>query len=259
MDQRDENLPGWGEDGRRVAEGVSDRSNTIAGWVLAAGITALALSVVTGDYFRSERPETMGYHVEGVVEDAGTAAPVEKPVAFYLAKADPAKGASVFKRCQACHSDQKGGPNQIGPQLWDVVGRPVATEPGFSYSDALKKHSGPWTFAELFEWLKSPKNYAPGTKMTFAGLSDPQERADVIAYLNNQSDHPEPLPAPPKEEPAAKAGTDANAKPGKNSVGEGAKNQPVLNEAQAAKNPQSSVGGNAAPAVTGQNGKTTKK
>jgi cytochrome c len=239
---------------------MDDRTNTIAGWVLAAGIAALGLSVVTGEYFHAERPEKMGYTVEGVEAESagGDAVAAEQPAAFYLAKADPAKGADVFKKCGACHSDQKGGPNQIGPQLWDVVGRPVASEAGFSYSDALKAKSGPWTFDELFAWLKSPKAYANGTKMTFAGLSNPVDRANVIAYLNSQSDAPKPLPTAPAAAPAAAAGTDASAKPGANTTGEGAKKQPVITEGQAAANPKGSVGGNGAPSVTGNEAQTKK-
>ena len=247
------------KDGRRVSEGAGDRGNTIAGWVLFAAGCALGLSLVTGEYFRSERPEKMGYTVEGVeAASSDGAAPVEQPAAFYLAKADPAKGVDVFKKCGACHNDQKGGPNQIGPQLWDVVGRPAASEAGFSYSDALKAKSGPWTFDELFAWLKSPKAYAPGTKMTFAGLSNPEDRANVIAYLNAQSDAPKPLPTAPAAAPAVAAGTEAGAKPGKNTAGEGAKTQPVITEAQAAANPKGSVGGDGAKSVTG-NAANTKK
>jgi cytochrome c len=266
------------EDGDRVSEGVGDRTNTIAGWVLFAGIVALGASLATGEYFKSERPEKMGYTVEGVEADSGgDAAAAEQPAAFYVSKGDAAKGAEVFKKCGACHSDTKGGPNQIGPQLWDVVGRPVASEAGFSYSDALKGKSGPWTFDELFAWLKSPKAYAPGTKMTFAGLSKPEDRADVIAYLNQQSDAPKPLPsAPAAGAPAAgdaaktgpggdakaavAAGTAAGAKPGQNSTGEGAKTVPVPTEGQAAAGgkPQGSVGGDGAKSVTG-NAAATKK
>lgn len=231
---------------------MDDRTNTIAGWVLAAGIAALGLSVVTGEHFRSERPEKMGYEVEGVEAEASAGGEVaEQPAAFYLAKADPAKGADVFKKCGACHSDQKGGPNMIGPQLWGVVGRPVGTEAGFAYSDALKAHTGPWTFDELFAWLKSPKGYAPGTKMTFAGLSKPEDRANLIAYLNTESDKPEPLPTAPTAAPAVAAGTDASGKAGPNLAGEGAKKQPVVTEGQAAANPKGSVGGDGAPSVTG--------
>jgi cytochrome c len=247
------------EDGHRISGGVKDRTNTIAGWVLFAGICALGFSVVTGEYFHSERPEKMGYTVEGVEADAGgDAAAAEKPAAFYLASADPQKGAEVFKKCGACHSDQKGGPNQIGPQLWGVVGRPVATEAGFSYSDALKAHTGPWTFDELFQWLKSPKAYAAGTKMTFAGLSKPEDRANVIAYLNTESDKPEPLPTAPAAAPAAAAGTDASAKPGANTTGEGAKKQPVVTEGQAAGNLKGTVSGEGASSVAGNAAQTKK-
>ncbi len=87
-----------------------------------------------------------------------------------------------------------------------MVGRPVASVPGFAYSDALKKHHGPWTYAEIFQWIKDPAQYAPGTKMTFAGLPDPKQRADVISFLRTLSDHPEPLPPAPGGETAAKAG-----------------------------------------------------
>ncbi|WP_019830964.1 c-type cytochrome [Sphingomonas sp. PR090111-T3T-6A] len=238
---------------------MDDRTNTIAGWVLAAGIAALGLTVVTGEYFHAERPEKMGYTVEGVEQEAGAeSAPAEGPIETYLAKADPAKGADVFKKCGACHTDQKGGPNGIGPQLWDVVGRARATEAGFAYSDALKGKPGAWDWDSLGQWLKSPKEYAPGTKMTFAGLSNPQDRANVIAYLNTQSDAPKPLPTAPAAAPAAAAGTAAAAKPGENTAGEGAKKQPVVTEAQAAANPKGAVGGNAAPSVTGNEAQQKK-
>jgi cytochrome c len=250
--------PHW-EEGHRISGGVRDRNNTVVGWVLFAGICALGLSVVTGEYFHSERPEKMGYTVEGVeAESGGDVVVAEKPAAFYLASADPQKGAEIFKKCGACHTDQKGGPNGIGPQLWGVVGRPVATEAGFSYSDALKAHTGPWTFDELFQWLKSPKAYAAGTKMTFAGLSKPEDRANVIAYLNSESDSPQKLPTAPAAALAAAAGTDAAAKPGNNSAGEGAKKQPVVTEGQAAANPKGAVGGNGAPSVTGSKAQTKK-
>jgi cytochrome c len=239
---------------------MDDRTNTIAGWVLAAGIAALGLTVVTGEYFHAERPEKMGYTVEGVEQEAsaGDAAAAEQPIETYLAKADPAKGADVFKKCGACHTDQKGGPNGIGPQLWDVVGRPRATEAGFAYSDALKGKPGAWDWDSLGQWLKSPKDYAPGTKMTFAGLSNPQDRANVIAYLNSQSDAPKPLPTAAAAAPAAAAGTAAAAKPGENSAGEGAKKQPVVTEGQAAANPKGAVGGDAAPSVTGSDAQQKK-
>src|SRR6185503_4621979 len=104
---------------------MDDRFNTIAGWVLFAGIVALGSSIVAGEYFHSERPEKMGYPIAGVQEEGAGAAAAEKPIEFYLATADPAKGQQVFNKCMACHNADKGGPNQLGPNLWDVLGQPI--------------------------------------------------------------------------------------------------------------------------------------
>ena len=101
----------------------------------------------------------------------------------------------MFGKCKACHNAEKGGANQVGPNLWGVVGRPIAQHEGFSYSQALSSHAGgTWTYDELNSYLTSPKAWAPGTKMTFAGLSKPEERANVIAYLRSKSNSPPPLP-----------------------------------------------------------------
>jgi cytochrome c len=185
---------------------MDDRFNTIAGWVLFAGIVALGSSIVAGEIFHSERPEKMGYPIEGVAQegDAGGAA-AELPIEAYLAKADPAKGADVFKKCAACHNAEKGGPNQLGPNLWGVLGEPIGQGKGFAFSDVLAKKGGTWNWDNLAQWLTSPKAFAPGTKMTFAGLGNPQDRANVIAFLNQHSDAPKPLPAAPAEA-AAKPG-----------------------------------------------------
>ena len=233
---------------------MDDRTNTVAGWVLFAGIVALFTGVVAKEYFASERPEKMGYPIAGVEEDTSDsgAAAAEQPIATYLASADPAKGADVFKKCGACHNAAKGGPNQLGPNLWGVVGRPRASEAGFSYSDALKGKPGAWDWDTLGEWLKSPKGFAPGTKMTFAGLSNPQDRANVIAWLNTQSDHPLPLPAAPAA--PAKAAAEAAGQP---AAGDKAKDQPVQTEGQAAAQPHGNVGGEGAPAVTGTSAQKT--
>ena len=227
---------------------MDDRANTIAGWVLAAGIAALGLTIVTGNYFRGERPEKMGYTVTGVEQEAGAgAAPAEKPFAFYMSQADAGKGGDVFKKCTACHNADKGGPNALGPNLYGIVGDNTAEgRGGFAFSDALKSKGGTWTFDRLNEWLTSPKAFAPGTKMTFAGLSDPQDRANVIAYLNKQSDHPLPLPAAPaaapaNDNPAKAAAEDKSADAAK------AMDVPVQTEAQAAKQPAGNIGGPAAP------------
>jgi len=192
---------------------MDDRTNTIAGWVLAGGIVALGLTIVTGEYFRAERPEKMGYTVEGVEEEStGGAAAPEKPIEFYLASADPAKGADVFKKCAACHNADKGGANGLGPNLWNVVGEGIGQGAnGFAFSDALKSKGGTWDFKLLNEWLTSPKTFAPGTKMTFAGLSKPEDRANVIAFLNQHSDAPKPLPTAPAEVAAPAAGGNESA------------------------------------------------
>ena len=192
---------------------MDDRSNTIAMMVLAAGIVALGGSIVTAEIFHAERPEKMGYVVEGVEAGAGeggeAAAPAQ-PIEFYLASADPAKGEQVFKKCAACHNADKGGANALGPNLWGAIGKPHGHVPGFAYSDALKGKPGVWDWNSMNEWLTSPKKYAPGTKMTFAGLSKPEDRANVIAFLNAHSDAPLPLPAAPAAAAVAPA---ADAKP----------------------------------------------
>jgi cytochrome c len=223
---------------------MDDRFNTIAGWVLFAGIVALGSSIVAGEYFHSERPEKMGYPIAGVQEEGEGAAEAEKPIEFYLAQADAAKGQQVFNKCMACHNADKGGANQLGPNLWGVIGLPIAEDRGgFAFSDALKKVGGTWNFDNLSKWLDSPKTFAPGTKMTFAGLSNPQDRADVIAFLNQHSDNPLPLPKAPEAAPAA-----AGAEPGSgpNNGPQKAEKEPVPSTAAAEKSPKNS-GGEAAP------------
>ncbi len=195
---------------------MDDRANTIAGWALAGGIAALGLSILSGEYFAAERPEKMGYTVEGVEEESEGPAVAEKPIEFYLASADPAKGADVFKKCAACHNAEKGGPNALGPNLWGVLGEGIGQGAGgFAFSDALKGKGGTWNWDNLSQWLTSPKKFAPGTKMTFAGLSKPEDRANVIAYLNQQSNAPQPMPAVPAE---AAPAADAAAAPGDNAA-----------------------------------------
>jgi cytochrome c len=204
---------------------MDDRFNTIAGWALAGGIAALGLSIVSGMVFHSERPEKMGYAIEGVeTADEGGAAAVE-PIAVRLAKADPAKGADVFKQCTACHSVNQGGANGIGPNLYGTLGEPLGQgKAGYAFSDALKSVGGNWDFDKMDAWLTSPRKFAPGTKMTFAGLANPQDRANVIAYLNSQGSNL-PLPAAPA------AGAEPAADNAIANVAEGAGTANVSNEA----------------------------
>jgi cytochrome c len=225
---------------------MNDRKNTIAGWVLFAGIVALGSSIVSSEVFNTHRPETMGYPIEGVVQEGEGAAAAEKPIEFYLASADPTKGEQVFKKCTACHNADQGGANALGPNLWGVLGEPIGKGAhGFAFSEALAGKGGAWDWNSLSTWLANPKKFAPGTKMTFAGLSNPEDRANVIAFLNAHSDAPRPLPAAPAEATAAADGDKAKAE----AAGAGAEkaaNEPVLNEAQAAKGGQKSLGGEAA-------------
>jgi cytochrome c len=113
-----------------------------------------------------------------------------------LPKADPARGQAGAQKyaCVACHSFNEGGKSGIGPNLYGVVGGPHAHVQGFQYSAALKKIQGDWNYEELDRWLAKPATYAPGTKMAFPGIPDPQARADVIAYLRTLAPNPKPLP-----------------------------------------------------------------
>jgi cytochrome c2 len=119
--------------------------------------------------------------------------------ATLVASADPKKGEALARRCSACHSFEEGGPNKVGPHLWDVVNRPVASVPDFVYSDAMKAFSEggakTWTYDELSAFLANPKAHVPGTKMAFPGLRKEDDRAAVIAYLRSLSQNPQPLPA----------------------------------------------------------------
>ena len=134
----------------------------------------------------------------------GAAGP-ELPLPTLLASADPKAGMADFGAagCVACHSVNSGGKAGVGPNLWNVVGAEEAGRDGYVYSAALKGHGGKWTFEELNKWLIKPAAYAPGTKMSYAGLADGKKRAEVIAYLNTLSDHPEPMPVATKTTVAA--------------------------------------------------------
>jgi len=188
-----------------------DRNNTIAGWVLFAGIVALGSSIVSSEVFNTHRPETMGYPIEGVVQEGEGGAEAEKPIAFYLATADAAKGEAVFKKCAACHNADPGGANALGPALFGTMGRPLAGHAGFAYSDALKGVGGTWDWDKMSAWLSNPKKFAPGTKMTFAGLSNPEDRANIMLFLNSRGGSLTVPPPPAAEATAEAAPAEGNA------------------------------------------------
>ncbi|HYD23943.1 MAG TPA: cytochrome c family protein [Croceibacterium sp.] len=211
---------------------MTDRFNTIAGWILFAGIVALGLSIASGLYFQADkphRPHEMGYPIEGVVEEG---VEVEGPdLGTLLAAADPAKGEAVFAKCTSCHSIAQGGANGIGPNLYGIIGKPLGKHAaGFAYSADLVAHGGTWTYEVLDQWLKSPKGMVPGTKMSFAGLGSDEDRANVIAYLKANGGGPDyPAPAAPaaaEGDAAAGAAAGPEEAPGPEAAGAVAAEQP---------------------------------
>jgi cytochrome c len=171
--------------------------NKMAGAVLGTCLCVLALNITAEAVFAPHQPAKPGFEIEikkeAAAGPAAKAAP-EEPIEKLLASATVERGEMVTKVCTACHTFQKGGPNGQGPNLYGVVGRPRASEPGFAYSDAMKAKGGEWTIDDLNKFLTSPKEFVPGTKMTFAGLPRGNQRADAIAFLNSLSDSPKPLP-----------------------------------------------------------------
>lgn len=190
---------------------MTDRFNTIIGWFLFSAMIALGLSIVSGMYFGADKHhelEKPGFPIEGGDEAGAEEGP---SLASLLAVADIAKGEAVFAKCMACHSIDAGGSNGIGPNLHGVVGEEIgAGHGGFAFSDALKSKGGNWSFENLDHWLKSPRAFADGTKMSFAGLSSAEDRANIIAYLNSQGSNL-PLPAVEEKAPAADAAAEAPA------------------------------------------------
>jgi cytochrome c len=192
---------------------MDDRFNTTAGWVLFSGIVALGLSIVSGKYYLADkphRPHAMGYPIEGVVEEG--AAKQGPSLAELLATGDVAAGEKAATgRCGTCHTFAQGEGVKQGPNLYGTVGEPIGKgKAGFAFSPALSGHGGDWTYENLDAWLTSPKAFAPGTKMSFAGLSNGQDRANIILYLKSLGGGP-PLPTPAAPAAGDKA-ADAAAK-----------------------------------------------
>jgi predicted metalloprotease len=165
-------------------------------WPISRHAVLIGLSVLAATglllllYFAVQTPPTEVLRDQKPATTRLTAVPSEQP----LAKADITRGENAAKRCQACHTFTKGGRNLVGPNLWGVVGRPKASEPGFNYSAALKAKGGNWTIDDLNQFITNSRGYVPGTTETFAGISGESERADLLVYLNSLSDNPAPLP-----------------------------------------------------------------
>ena len=187
--------------------------NKILGAILGTCLILLALNIGAGAIFAPEKPGKPGYNIavkeQGEGEKAGAAKEPDQPIETLLAKASVEKGQATAKQCQACHTFEKGGPNRVGPNLWNIVNRTRASEAGFNYSAAMKGKSGNWSFDELNKFLANPRSYIPGTAMTFAGLTRPEQRADVIDYLHTLADNPVALPKAAEGAPPAAGGEPA--------------------------------------------------
>ncbi len=182
--------------------------------VLVAGIAFFVTGTIGVGLVHETRPKEPAIKIEGApVASSAPAAPKEiPPIAPFLATADPQAGeAYTHKICVACHTFNQGGKAGVGPNLYGVVGAKHGHMEGFNYSDALKSKQGPWTFEGLNHWLLKPAAYAPGTRMSFAGIPSEKDRANVIDYLRTLSPNPEPLPA---AQPAASPGPGAGNQTG---------------------------------------------
>ena len=173
--------------------------NKIIAAVLLIALIVIGIGKISDIAFHIDKPEKSAYKVEIQVNNSETNSKVEKVVekidiSALLALGDISHGEKVFKKCAACHLINKGGENKIGPALYGIIGRKVASKEDYKYSKAMASYDKNWTFEEMNWYLKKPQSYIKGTKMAFAGLRKEKDRASVLLYLNQNSDNPLPLP-----------------------------------------------------------------
>ena len=179
----------------------SDSFNKWAGAILSAMLLLFALRTIIKEMSPEGPPAKAGFEVVAMKETAGGAAEAavtpaqpDPVIAVAMKTVDVDTGNKLTRPCQACHSFDKGGPNKVGPNLWGIVGRKVASIAGFTYSEAMKSKGGNWGYDELYKFLANPKGVVAGTKMGFAGYPKFDDRANLLSYLRTLSDAPVPMP-----------------------------------------------------------------
>lgn len=181
-----------------MSSNKSNESNKIFAAILCALLTVMLAGFVTNKIVKPEKLEKDAIAIEGEIVNAGgvvdTKPKLPEPIMALLATANIEKGAKISKACAACHSFEKGGPTKQGPNLWGIVNQTKGSIAGFAYSDSLIATGGNWNYDSLNKFLWKPKTYISGTKMNFAGLKKPKDRADLIAWLRVQADTQEALP-----------------------------------------------------------------
>jgi cytochrome c len=187
-------------------------TNKVLGAILGAALLTVGLGVIVPEFFPLEPPAKQGFKVDvpaDLLGGGGVPAPADLPPDWgtVLPKADVAAGQAATAVCQACHNFSAAGTNMIGPGLYGVEGRKPGSHPGFAYSSAMEtfaQKQPDWDYEHIYEFIKNPQQYMPGSKMTFAGLKDPQTRINVIAYLHTLGSTL-PIPKPEPAKPAAAA------------------------------------------------------
>ena len=170
--------------------------NKIIAAVLVVFLVVFGIGKFSDIIFHVEKPKTSSYKIEVSTATTTQTSNTEQSVdiSALLAMGDVDRGKNIFKKCSACHSVKKGGKNKIGPALYSVLGRDVATLADYKYSKALIAFGKTWTFEEMNSFLIKPQAYIKGTKMAFAGLKKEKDRASIILFMNQNSDNPLPLP-----------------------------------------------------------------